>query len=340
MSEAVAESGVPSSEITAMGITTQRETVVAWNKHTGQPYYPAIVWQDNRTAEWCQGRSQEEKRFVKEKTGLELLPYFSASKIRWLLDHLDGQIDDVYVGTVESWLLNHLVGSAPHISDETNACRTLLYDTQAGVWSPELLQLFGIPEQILPEVGVSIRNFGTLRDEFLGSQIPIMVVCGDQQASMAAALDYGYNHGWQENFGLTKATFGTGIFLSQYVGEEYYSDDDGYTSRMPRLHKWAPYYAYEKKVADHCGALVEPLIDNPEKESEMVHLLEGFADSVKAAIADLPLPVHRLVIDGGVIRRPQLQPILQQKLGIDVYPQTLYDGTAYGVFTLLKNAVS
>jgi glycerol kinase len=206
---ALAQANLNPAQVASIGITNQRETVVVWDRATGQPIHNAIVWQDRRTAETCaQLKTAGHEAAVQAKTGLLLDPYFSATKIAWILDHLPGAraraaAGELAAGTVDSWLIWQLTGGRTHATDATNASRTLLYDIHAGRWCPELAALFGVPLALLPEVRDCAANYGTA--DALGAPIPIRGVAGDQQAAMIG----------QNCFrpGELKCTFGTGAFL-------------------------------------------------------------------------------------------------------------------------------
>jgi glycerol kinase len=208
--EALADAGVREGELEAVGITNQRETVCVWDPDTGEPLHAAIVWQDRRTAERCDElRAAGHEALVRARTGLVLDPYFSATKMQWLLEHVEGLPERVaggraLLGTVDSWLLFKLTGE--HVTDPSNASRTLLYDIGAGRWDPELLDLFGVPELALPRVETSAGILGTTRPEALhGHAVPVAGVAGDQQAALfgQACVDPG----------MGKNTYGTGSFV-------------------------------------------------------------------------------------------------------------------------------
>ncbi|HEX2863053.1 MAG TPA: glycerol kinase GlpK [Deinococcales bacterium] len=198
--------------VSAIGITNQRETTLLWDRRTGKAVHPAIVWQDRRTA----GRLREMRTpaleaNVRDKTGLVLDPYFSASKLQWLLENVPGAMDDARAGrlafgTVDSWLIWHLTGGRVHATDVTNASRTLLFNIHTGDWDPELLDLFGVPRQVLPEVRPSSGAFGVTADG-----IPIAGVAGDQHAAL-------FGQACQQP-GQAKNTYGTGCFMLMNTGE-------------------------------------------------------------------------------------------------------------------------
>ncbi len=218
--EALDDAGVGDGDLQAIGITNQRETVCVWDPKTGEPLHHALVWQDRRTAERCDElRSAGHEHLVRRHSGLVLDPYFSATKIEWLLENVEGlrekaQDGGAVFGTIDAWLVFKLTGE--HRTDVTNASRTMLYDIHRGAWDDELLALFGdVPEAALPEVLPSIGEFGTLRDGALGAGhdgVPVSGIAGDQQAAL-------YGQGCLEP-GLGKNTYGTGSFVLMNSGEK------------------------------------------------------------------------------------------------------------------------
>jgi glycerol kinase len=213
--EALDDAGVRPGDLAAVGITNQRETVCVWDPQTGEPLHRALVWQDRRTADRCDElRAAGRESLVRERTGLVLDPYFSGTKIEWLLRNVDGlreraQEGRAVFGTIDSWLLFKLTGE--HVTDPSNASRTLLYDIRAGAWDPELCDLLGVPERALPEVRPSCGELGTTRPDALhGHEVPVAGVAGDQQAALfgQACLDPG----------LGKNTYGTGSFVLLNTG--------------------------------------------------------------------------------------------------------------------------
>lgn len=212
---ALQDAGVRPGDLDALGITNQRETVCVWDPATGEPLHNALVWQDRRTAARCEElREQGQEPLVRARTGLVLDPYFSATKIEWLLEHVDGvreraQDGRAAFGTVDSWLIFKLTGE--HLTDATNASRTLLYDIASGRWDPELLELFGVPERALPRVLASADDFGRTRAEALhGHSVPVCGVAGDQQAAL-------FGHACVDP-GTGKNTYGTGSFVLLNAG--------------------------------------------------------------------------------------------------------------------------
>ncbi|MES1929773.1 glycerol kinase [Salinisphaera dokdonensis CL-ES53] len=216
--EAIAEAGLKPDEIAACGITNQRETTVVWDRETGEPIHHAIVWQDRRTAERCRQLADEQTEgWLQEKTGLLFDPYFSATKIGWLLDNVDGararaEAGELAFGTIDSWLLWHLTGGAVHATDATNASRTLLFNIRDQAWDDELLAFFDIPSALLPEVRDTSSDFGTSTVDTLGAEIPIAAMVGDQQGALVGQACF--------KPGMAKSTYGTGCFLMLNVGEE------------------------------------------------------------------------------------------------------------------------
>ena len=202
--------------VAAIGITNQRETCLVWDKNTGQALYKAIVWQDRRTAEKCQAlKDAGHEPLVTEKTGLLLDPYFSASKISWILDHVEGARaraanGELAYGTIDTYLIWRLTGGASHLTDVTNASRTCVYNIGTGKWDEDLLALFDVPGDGLPEVKDCAANFGTTDMAVLGAEIPILGVAGDQQA---AAIGQGCF-----DVGDIKSTYGTGCFVMLNTG--------------------------------------------------------------------------------------------------------------------------
>ena len=188
--EAVTKKGLVASEIAAIGITNQRETVVVWDKTTGIPVYNAIVWQDKRTADYCDSLKKAGKGpLIREKTGLVIDAYFSGTKVKWILDHVEGarekaEAGDLLMGTIDTWLIWNLSKGALHITDVTNACRTLFFNINTLSWDEELLELFGIPSSMLPEVKQSSEVYGHTSDGLFASRIPIAGIAGDQQAAL------------------------------------------------------------------------------------------------------------------------------------------------------------
>jgi len=215
---ALRKAGLMPRDIDTIGITNQRETTVIWDRKTGKPVHHAIVWQDRRTTEYCDALKKRglESR-IQQKTGLLLDPYFSASKINWILEHVDGAREraergELAFGTVDSFLLWRLTGGRAHCTDATNASRTLLFNIREQRWDEELLELFDIPAGILPEVRDSAADFGITSVDVLGSEIPVQGIAGDQQAAAFGQCCF--------DVGMAKSTYGTGCFLLLNTGSE------------------------------------------------------------------------------------------------------------------------
>ena len=214
--EAMARAGLSAGELAAIGITNQRETVVVWDRRTGRPIHNAIVWQDCRTAAQTDSlKAPQTATLIREKTGLLPDPYFSASKIAWLLDHVDGArtaatAGHLACGTIDAWLIYRLTDGAVHATDVSNASRTMLFDIHAGAWDVALLDLFDIPHSMLPEVVDSSGVVGHTAAALLGAEIPIAGIVGDQQAALFGQLCF--------EPGMVKNTYGTGCFMLAQTG--------------------------------------------------------------------------------------------------------------------------
>jgi glycerol kinase len=214
--EALAKAGVEARDVAAIGITNQRETALVWDRATGRPIHRAIVWQDRRTADLCTRlKAEGNEALVTSRTGLLLDPYFSGTKVAWLLDNVPGAREraergELAFGTVDSFLLWRLTGGAVHATDATNACRTLLYDIHRGDWDDELLRLLRVPRSLLPQVMDSSAEFGTALPEHFGAAIAVRGIAGDQQAATVGQACF--------TPGMMKATYGTGCFALLNTG--------------------------------------------------------------------------------------------------------------------------
>ena len=216
--EALRDAGLAAADVAGIGIAVQRETIVVWDRSTGRPVHRAIVWQDRRTADRCRALGADPAAVaLVARTGLLLDPYFSATKLAWILEHVDGaraaaERGALLAGTIDSWLLWRLTGGAVHATDATNASRTLLFDIRRQEWSTELSELFGVPGAMLPEVRDSAADYGSTTADLFGAPIPIRALIGDQQ-SAAVGQDC-------VAAGQAKATYGTGCFVLVHTGEE------------------------------------------------------------------------------------------------------------------------
>ncbi len=216
-SEVLGQTGITSRDIAAIGITNQRETTIVWDRLTGKPVMNAIVWQDRRTAALCDRlRANGHESLIRERTGLVIDAYFSGTKIQWILDNVQGvrtraDAGELAFGTVDSWLVWNLTGGRRHLTDATNASRTLLYNIHTGEWDDELLRLFNIPRSLLPEVRSSSEVYAETTTDIFSSPIPIAGIAGDQQAALFGQMCV--------NDGMVKNTYGTGCFMLLNTGE-------------------------------------------------------------------------------------------------------------------------
>ena len=253
--QAMASAGVTAKDIAAIGITNQRETTVIWDRQTGEPIYNAIVWQDRRTAALCnQLKEQGLESSVTEKTGLLLDPYFSATKVAWILDNVSGARDraergELAFGTVDSWLLWNLT-DGEHATDATNASRTMLYNIHRGDWDDELLELFNVPRSLLPEVKDSAADFGTT--SLLGDPINIYGIAGDQQAATLGQACF--------DVGMMKSTYGTGCFALLNTGDTAVTSTNRLLTTIAYQLDGKPTYALEGSIFI-AGAAVQWLRD-------------------------------------------------------------------------------
>lgn len=215
LTEALAKSGLDAADIAAIGVTNQRETTLLWDRESGEPVHNAIVWQDRRTAAYCDSIRAEHGERIRQKTGLILDPYFSATKLRWLLDNVPGAREraergELCFGTVDSWLVWNLTRGKVHVTDPSNASRTMLYNIHTLAWDDELLDLFTIPRAILPDVRSSSEIYGETETRYTECPIPIAGIAGDQQAALFGQLC--------TEPGMLKCTYGTGCFLLMNTG--------------------------------------------------------------------------------------------------------------------------
>jgi glycerol kinase len=257
--EVLGKVGARPRDIAAIGITNQRETVIVWERSTGKPIHPAIVWQDRRTAAMCASLEQSGLGdTVSSKTGLVLDPYFSATKVRWILDNVPGarekaQRGELAFGTVDCWLIWHLTSSMRHVTDVTNASRTLLYNIVEGKWDSELLRIFDIPESMLPEVVWSSQTVGDVTTTLGLSGITIAGIAGDQQAALFGQLCW--------NPGQAKNTYGTGCFLLQNIGTQFIRSKHKLITTIAASAQKRLEYALEGSIFIG-GAVVQWLRDN------------------------------------------------------------------------------
>ncbi|NJD09983.1 MAG: glycerol kinase GlpK, partial [Gemmatimonadetes bacterium] len=248
----------PALELAGIGITNQRETVVVWDRATGEPVHRAIVWQDRRTSARCRAlREQGREEWVRARTGLVLDPYFSATKLVRLREHGPGlgvraEQGELAAGTIDSWLVWQLTGGRAHVTDPTNASRTLLYDIENLRWDEDLLQLFGVPRALLPEVRSSAAVYGETSADLLGVPVPVAGIAGDQQAAL-------FGQGCH-TAGLAKNTYGTGAFLLLQTGGERVRSRSGLLTTVACGPRGEPAYALEGSIFI-AGAAVQWLRD-------------------------------------------------------------------------------
>ena len=257
--EVLGRAGALPKDVAAIGITNQRETVIVWDRATGKPIHPAIVWQDRRTASRC--AELEESGVgddVSNRTGLVLDPYFSATKVGWILDHVPGararaERGELAFGTVDSWLIWHLTSGDRHVTDVTNASRTLLYNIVKGEWDAEMLRLFGVPESMLPEVVWSSQRVGEVTTTLGLGGVAIAGIAGDQQAALFGQLCWGA--------GEAKNTYGTGCFLLQNIGTKFVRSKHRLITTLAASTQHRLEYAFEGSIFIG-GAVVQWLRDN------------------------------------------------------------------------------
>lgn len=256
--EAISKQNLALTDIAAIGITNQRETTVVWNKKTGLPIYNAIVWQDRRTADFCDALKAEGKAaMVQEKTGLVIDAYFSGSKIKWILDHVEGaramaERGELCFGTIDTWLVWKLTNGQVHVTDATNASRTMLFNIHTLQWDTELLTLLDIPANILPTVKSSSEIYGYTNQLFTNHEIPIAGIAGDQQAALFGQMCTAP--------GMVKNTYGTGCFMLMHTGEKAVSSKNNLLTTIALQLNGHTYYALEGSVFIG-GAVVQWLRD-------------------------------------------------------------------------------
>ncbi len=266
---AMQNANISASQIAAIGITNQRETTVVWNKHTGRPVYNAIVWQCRRTADYCtELASQGLTDTIREKTGLVIDPYFSGTKIRWILENVPGAMEqaaqgELLFGTVETWLIWKLTGGNVHVTDYSNASRTMLFNIRTLCWDKEILNLMGIPESMLPKAVPSSGIFGCTDASFFGRAIPISGAAGDQQAALFGQTCF--------QSGDSKCTYGTGAFLLMNTGHTPIHSEHGLVTTIAWGLNNEVTYALEGSIFI-AGAAIQWLRDE-------LRFLESSADS-------------------------------------------------------------
>jgi glycerol kinase len=277
--EAIAKSGISTSDIAGVGITNQRETTVVWNRKTGEPVYNAIVWQDRRAEPTCaRMRADGLEPTFRAKTGLILDAYFSGTKLKWILDSVPGaraaaRRGELAFGTVDSWLMWHLTNGKVHATDVSNAARTLMLNVHTNQWDDELLALLDIPREMLPEVHPSSHVYGHTQTQFLGASLPIGGVAGDQQSALFGQACF--------KAGLAKNTYGTGCFMLTHTGAQFQTSTNGLITTSAAQATATPEFALEGSVFIG-GAVVQWLRDGLQAikgSGEVQSLAESVPDS-------------------------------------------------------------
>jgi len=276
--QALAEGGLTAGDIASIGITNQRETIVVWNKTTGLPIYNAIVWQDKRTSEYCEElKRQGKNNVVREKTGLMIDSYFSATKVKWLLDSVDGarhqaMAGELMMGTIDTWLVWKLTQGKQHITDVSNASRTMLFNINTMDWDGDLLELFTVPRSMLPAVVQSSEVYGQTSTEYFDGEIPIAGIAGDQQAALFGQLC--------TQPGMVKTTYGTGCFMLMNIGDEPVLSDNNLLTTVAWKRDHQVTYALEGSIFIG-GAVVQWLRDGLKiiKDSSEIEALAASVES-------------------------------------------------------------
>ncbi|OIN90525.1 MAG: glycerol kinase [Comamonadaceae bacterium CG1_02_60_18] len=256
--EALLKAGISASQVRALGITNQRETTVVWNRRTGTPVHPAIVWQDRRAEPTCVSlRTRGLAPTIQAKTGLLVDAYFSGTKLKWILDNVPGARiqaanGDLAFGTVDSWLIWNLTGGAVHATDVSNAARTMVFNVHSNQWDTELLHALDIPTSLLPKVQASSSLFGESRPDLLGAPIPIGGVAGDQQSALFGQACF--------TPGMAKNTYGTGCFMLMHTGHRFQTSTNGLITTSAAQTTAQPEFALEGSVFVG-GAVVQWLRD-------------------------------------------------------------------------------
>lgn len=311
-------------QIAAIGLATQRESVTLWDPLSHEPLYPLISWQDRRTEDFCRdvNHTPAHRELVRNRTGLTIDAAFSASKIHWLMNAIATL--GAQCGTLDSWLLYKLTKQHVHMTDRTNASRTMLFNIKTLSWDEELCDLFGIPEDMLPEVRPSFSDFGTLDPAIIGREIPILAVAGDQQASLYAV---------GAKPGVCKLTYGTGIFamktVADFVLRPALLTTLAITKTDDRL------YALEGKV-EQAAARVQPVLHDTEK---LARVDAQLALETTAVLQTMLEPTDKtIIVDGGMSHDTQLLSKQESFLeGVELKRQRIPDGTALGMAKILQD---
>ncbi|MEJ5031038.1 glycerol kinase GlpK [Comamonas sp. MYb69] len=277
--EALQAAGISASQVTSLGITNQRETTIVWNRKTGQPIHNALVWQDRRAEPVCaQLRADGHAALIQEKTGLLVDAYFSGTKLQWLLDHVPGaraaaERGELAFGTVDTWLVWQLTQGQRHVTDVSNASRTMLFNVHSNTWDQELLDLLHIPRSLMPEVQPSASHFGDTAAQVLGAAIHIGGMAGDQQSALFGQACFAP--------GMAKNTYGTGCFMLMHTGAQFHPSRNGLLTTSAAQTDTIPQFALEGSVFVG-GAVVQWLRDGLraiEHSGQVQQLAESVPDS-------------------------------------------------------------
>jgi glycerol kinase len=277
--QVLAKAGISAAQVRAVGITNQRETTVVWNRHTGQPIYNAIVWQDRRAEPACAAlRAQGMAPVIQQKTGLLVDAYFSGTKLQWILDHVDGAraqaaAGDLLFGTVDCWLLWQLTDGAVHATDVSNAARTMLFNVHHNTWDAELLEAMRIPAALMPQVHASASLFGEVQAAHLGHALPVGGMAGDQQSALFGQACF--------SAGMAKNTYGTGCFMLMHTGAQFQTSANGLITTSAAQPSAVPEFALEGSVFVG-GAVVQWLRDGLgaiQSSAEVQALAESVPDN-------------------------------------------------------------
>jgi len=356
--EALGKAGARPRDVAAIGITNQRETVIVWDRATGKPIHPAIVWQDRRTAPQCFALEQSGVgEDVSNRTGLVLDPYFSATKVAWILDNVPGararaDKGELAFGTVDSWLIWNLTSGDRHVTDVTNASRTLLFNIVKGEWDAELLRIFNIPASLLPQVAWSSENVGEVTTSLGLSGIPIAGIAGDQQAALFGQLCWGA--------GEAKNTYGTGCFLLQNIGTEFVrsifiggavvqwlrdnlkligasADVEALAASVPDTGGVVFVPAFVGLGAPHWDPHAVGTIIGLRRETQPGHIARAALESIAFQVADVleavqaeTTPLAALRVDGGAAVNNLLMQFQADVLGVPVVRPQVTETTALG----------
>ena len=277
--DALREARITAQDVRALGITNQRETTVLWNRRTGQPVHHAIVWQDRRAEPFCaQLREEGAGDFIRERTGLVIDAYFSGNKLRWLLDNVpnaraQAERGELAFGTVDSWLIWQLTGGRVHVTDVSNASRTMLFNVHTNAWDADLLKLLDIPDSLMPTVQASSSHFADIDADLLGASLPVGGVAGDQQSALFGQACF--------DAGMAKNTYGTGCFMLMHTGSSFQTSSNGLLTTSAAQASSQPQFALEGSVFVG-GAVVQWLRDGLqaiEHSGQVQQLAESVPDS-------------------------------------------------------------